>query len=50
MVMSATAQADKVSFKRRRKQDALDLAVLIYDIYKEKLNKGQNDANQVNKP
>lgn len=43
------AKAGNLSFKKRRKQDAFDLAVLIYDIYKEKVNKGQINANQVNK-
>lgn len=49
MVNSVTAPASKMSFKKKRKQDALDLAVLIYDIYKEKANKGQDNANQVKK-
>ena len=44
-----TTQVDNLSFKKRRKQEALDLAVLIYDIYKEKANKGQNNANQKKK-
>lgn len=42
-------KASDLSFKKRRQRDALDLAVLIYDIYKEKANKGQINANQVKK-
>lgn len=42
-------KAGNLSFKKRRERDALDLAVLIYDIYKEKVNEGQTNANQVKK-
>lgn len=49
MVNSVMAPASKMSFKKKRKQDALDLAVLIYDIYKEKVDKGQDNANQIKK-
>ncbi len=49
MVSGATAPTSKVSFKKKRKQDALDLAVLLYDIYKERERRGQNNANQVKK-
>lgn len=46
MQNSATAtKANKLSFKKKRKQEALDLAVLIYDIYKEN-QKEKSDANQ----
>lgn len=41
-----SAQASKSLFKKKLKEDALDLAVLIYDIYKEKETNGQNNANQ----
>ena len=46
MVCNATAQASKSLVKKKLKEDASDLALLIYDIYKEKEVNGQNNANQ----
>lgn len=37
----------KINFKKKRKEDALALAELVYDIFKEendKIDNGQNDA------
>lgn len=50
----ATLRADKVAKAKKRKEDAQDLALLLYDIYKEsqeggKVDNGQNHANQNNK-
>lgn len=47
-------QADKGAQAKNRKEDAQDLALLLYDIYKESheggnVNNGQNHANQNNK-
>lgn len=47
-------KADKVVQAKKRKEDAQDLALLLYDIYKESheggnVNNGQNHANQNNK-
>ena len=49
-----TLRADKVANTKKRKEDAQDLALLLYDIYKESQDRdndknGQNNANQNNK-
>lgn len=46
MGSSKSDESSKSLLKKKLKEDALDLAVLIYDIYKEEETNGQNSANQ----
>ncbi|HUD07292.1 MAG TPA: hypothetical protein VMR34_05385 [Candidatus Saccharimonadales bacterium] len=49
---SRSVEVDEKSFKTKRKEDALELAQILYDIFKEKqandkLKNGQNNAQQI---